>query len=131
MGARLPPPARVRALALPLRDPRRWDRGGRREPGGEARDEGPLDAGGNDPVSWDLHARSQIFLELVLPPGHSARIDITPDAAGFPVTVTVFRGDTWLGEVSCHPRLLDLPGRLQEMLDELTGRGVRPMPEQK
>lgn len=43
--------------------------------------------------------------------------------------VTVFRGDAWLGEISTNARVLEIPGALQDAVDDLTGRGVRPTPE--
>lgn len=45
--------------------------------------------------------------------------------------VTVLRANEWIGEISTNVRLLDMPGNLQSIVDDLTGRGVRPMPEKR
>lgn len=91
-------------------------------------------------LSWHPPSRCPIFSELILPPGYACRIDINPDAAPYAVTVTVTvfyggRGDMtfaerwWVGEITTSLTLLDAPGALQKILDGLTKRGVRAMPE--
>jgi hypothetical protein len=45
--------------------------------------------------------------------------------------VTVFRGDAWVGEISTNARVFEIPGALQDAVDDLTGRGVHPMLETK
>ena len=45
------------------------------------------------------------------------------------VTVTVFRAGVWVGELSANAEIVEIPGMLQEMVDDLTKRGVRAMPE--
>jgi hypothetical protein len=94
-----------------------------RQPRGAPDDARSLDASGDDPVPWHLHARCQIFNGLALPPRFSARLDYNPDAGPLAVTV-VPRAGEWVGELSARAAVIDMPGVLQEILDDLTRRGV-------
>ena len=68
---------------------------------------------------------------VLLPPGDSLCIQWNPDPESTGVgdavsaTVSAYRGDRWLGEVSVAPSLIEQPDELQRIADMLTKRGVR------
>lgn len=62
---------------------------------------------------------------LALPPGHRITIAIDGDAPALGVTVTAYRGSEWLGEATINS--VEDDGRLQEVIDMLTRRGVHTM----
>jgi hypothetical protein len=66
--------------------------------------------------------------EIILPPGYSIRIDYDPDKAPVSLTVAVFRDGRWIGAANVSPRAAR-EGQLQEVVDLLTERRVRPMRE--
>jgi hypothetical protein len=64
--------------------------------------------------------------EIILPPGYSIRIDYDPDKAPVSLTVSVFRDGRWVGAANVSPRAARA-GQLQQAVDLLTERRVRPM----
>ena len=68
---------------------------------------------------------SPVLADLVLPPDYTVRIELDPDKGLMCATVTVFHDGTWVGEVGAMPSYLELPGKLQDIVDHLTKRGVR------
>jgi len=66
---------------------------------------------------------------LHLPPGFSIRIDYDPDQGPMDATVTVFRGGAWVGEITVPAARLEKPDAAQEIVDQLTKRGVRAVKE--
>jgi hypothetical protein len=65
--------------------------------------------------------------DMLLPPGYTLRAQdaVAPDDALVGATVTAYRGEQWIGEVSVSQAMLDVPGELQRIADMLTKRGVR------
>jgi hypothetical protein len=61
-------------------------------------------------------------MPLALPPGHRITIEIDGDKP-LGITVTAYRGDEWLGLATVDS--LDGVGRLQEIVDMLTKRGLK------
>jgi hypothetical protein len=70
---------------------------------------------------------SSVLADLNLPPGCRIRIDYDPNQWAPNVTITVFRGEHWIGEVTGSVTRLSEPGELQQAIDSLTKRGVQLM----
>ena len=78
-------------------------------------------------ASESNHVVSGVLADLILPPGCRIRFDFEPDRVPPNVTITLFRGDHWLGEVSATAARVSDPGELQHIIDQVTKRGAREL----